>query len=271
MNQLAELRKELQKCASPAKAALLARFFKTGPGQYAEGDKFRGVVVPDERRIAKKYRDLSRAEVLELLHSPWHEERMIALFILIDQYKRGDAKERKAIFDLYLKNTKHINNWDLVDLSAGHIVGAQIAEGEADEAILFKLAKSRSVWDRRIAMLATFYPIYRGDARLALAVAELLVNDTHDLIHKSVGWMLREVGKRCSRKEEEAFLDRHAATMPRTMLRYALEHFPTKRKEYYMGRQKAIRNRWDKEVAYALKHGKSYKTAKELMDDILAE
>ena len=235
MSDLIELRKEIRKCANPAKAKLLAGFFKTGPGEYAEGDKFMGVMVPDERRIAKQYRDLSRSDVLELLHSPWHEERMIALFILTGQYQRGDAKVRKAIYDLYLNNTKHINNWDLVDLSAKYIVGAQIAEGGADEAILFKLAKSHSLWERRIAVLATFYPIAQGDARLALAVAELLVDDPHDLIHKAVGWMLREVGKRCSVKAEESFLDRHAATMPRTMLRYSLEHFPPKRKEYYMG------------------------------------
>ena len=234
MSDLIGLRNELQKCASPAKAKLLARYFKTRPGEYAEGDRFMGVMVPDERHIAKKYRNLSRTDVLELLHSPWHEERMIALFILTDQYGRGDTKMRKAIFDLYLKNTKYINNWDLVDLSAKYIVGAQIANGAADEKIVLRLARSRSLWERRIAVLATFYPIAKGDARLALVVAELLVNDMHDLIHKAVGWMLREMGKRCSRKEEEAFLDRHAATMPRTMLRYALEHFSPKRKEYYM-------------------------------------
>ncbi len=237
MNELDELRKELKKCSSPAKAALLARFFKTGKGEYAEGDKFLGVVVPDERRIAKRYRDLPQQDVLELLHSPWHEERMIALFILTDQYQRGDTKVRKAIYELYLKNTKHINNWDLVDLSAKYIIGEQIASGVVDEKVLFALAKSRSLWERRIAVLATFYSIAKGDARLALAVAEVLVNDPHDLIHKAVGWMLREVGKRCSVAEEEAFLDRHAATMPRTMLRYSLEHFPPQRKEYYMSQR----------------------------------
>ncbi len=240
MSNLIELRKELKKCASSVKASLLARYFKTGPGGYAEGDKFMGVMVPDERRIAKQYRDLSRSDVLELLHSPWHEKRMIALFILTDQYQRGNTKERKAIYNLYLKHTKYINNWDLVDLSAKYIVGAQITDGGADEQMLFKLARSRSLWERRIAVLATFYPIAQGDARLALAVAELLVDDPHDLIHKAVGWMLREVGKRCSVKAEESFLDRHAATMPRTMLRYALEHFPPKRREYYMT-QRTIR------------------------------
>jgi 3-methyladenine DNA glycosylase AlkD len=269
MHTLIELRKELKRCASPVKAKLLARYFKTGPGEYAEGDKFLGVMVPDERRIAKQYWDLSRSDVLELLRSPWHEERMIALFMFTEQYRRGDAKTRKAVYDLYLKNTKHINNWDLVDLSAKYIVGAQIANGETNEKLLLKLAKSRSLWERRIAVLATFYPIGRGDARLALAVAEALVDDPHDLIHKAVGWMLREVGKRCSLAEEEAFLDRHAAMMSRTMLRYALEHFPSKRREYYMGRQRVIKSRWDKEAAYALKHGKSYKTAQELLKDIL--
>lgn len=240
MSKLIELRKELKKCSNPAKAKLLARFFKTGPGEYAEGDVFLGVVVPDERRIAKRYRDLPRVDVTELLHSKFHEERMIALFILIDQYKRGDTKERKAIYTLYLKNTKYINNWDLVDLSAGHIVGTQIANGEADEEVLFKLAKSRLLWERRIAILSTFYFIMRGESRLTLAIAEILVNDPHDLIHKAVGWMLREVGKRCSLAEEDSFLDRHAATMPRTMLRYAIERFTPARKEYYMGRRTVI-------------------------------
>lgn len=235
MNTLIELRKEIKQCASLVRAKSSARFFKTGPGEYAEGDRFMGIAMPDERKIAKRFKDLDRTAVLELLHSPWHEERMIALLILVDQYKRGDAKERRAIYMLYLKNTQYINNWDLIDLTAGHIVGAEIVDGGADEDVLLKLAKSKSLWERRIAMLATFYPIYKGDAKLALAVAELLVDNTHDLIHKAVGWMLREVGKRCSVKEEEAFLDLHAATMPRTMLRYALEHFPPKRREYYMG------------------------------------
>lgn len=234
-NSLIELRKEIKQHADPVRATHSMRFFKTGPGEYAEGDKFLGLTMPVQRRIAKRHRDLAQDDVLTLLQSEWHDERMIALLIMIEQYKRGDAKARKAIYLLYLKNTKHINNWDLIDLSAGHIVGAQIVDGGADEDILLKLVRSKSVWDRRIAMLATFYPIYKGDARLALAVAELLADDAHDLIHKAVGWMLREVGKRCSVKEEEAFLDRHAATMPRSMLRYALEHFPPKRKEYYMG------------------------------------
>ncbi|KKU89459.1 MAG: alkylation repair enzyme protein [Candidatus Wolfebacteria bacterium GW2011_GWA2_47_9b] len=216
--------------------------FKPGPGEYAEGDQFMGIAMPDVRKVVVRFRDLDRVAVLELLHSPWHEERMAALLILVDQYKRGDAKQRKAIYTLYLKNTNYINNWDLIDLTAGHIVGAEIVDGGADEDILLKLVRSRSVWDRRIAMLATFYPIYNGDAKLALTVAEFLVDDSHDLIHKAVGWMLREVGKRCSVKEEEAFLDLHAATMPRTMLRYALEHFPSARREYYMG-MKIVRGR----------------------------
>ncbi|EKD23519.1 MAG: hypothetical protein ACD_81C00227G0001, partial [uncultured bacterium] len=234
MNGLLSLHKELTQYASPAKAALLARFFKTGKGEYAEGDAFLGVVVPDVRRIAKHYRDLPLQEVSQLLNSGWHEERMTALFILIDQYQRGSVKKQNAIYSLYIKNTEYINNWDLIDLTAGHIVGAHIANGHAKEATLFKFAQSKSLWERRIAMLATFYCTKNGDARLALAIAELLVHDTHDLIHKAVGWMLREVGKRCSLKEEEGFLDKYAATMPRTMLRYAIERFEPKKREYYM-------------------------------------
>ncbi|MCL1824785.1 MAG: DNA alkylation repair protein [Betaproteobacteria bacterium] len=216
----------------PEKAIALPRFFKTGPGQYGEGDKFHGVVVPKIRKVATAHTGASEADILALLHSQFHEERMTALFILIAQYQRGDEARKEEIFKFYLAHTDRINNWDLVDLSAPHIVGAHLFGKNAS--ILTKLAESPNLWEKRISIVATHYFIRKGESRETLRIAEKLLNDSHDLIHKAVGWMLREVGKRCTLEEERTFLDAHAAVMPRTMLRYAIERFPEELRRHYL-------------------------------------
>lgn len=228
----ASIRAELRSLSDPAKAVILARFFKTGPGEYAEGDRFLGLVVPKIRSVVKAHRNAPLGEVRKLMRSAFHEERLTALLILVEQYKHGDDSQKKEIYDLYLASTTFINNWDLVDLSAQHIVGHYLAG--KDTSILTQLALSESLWDRRIAMLSTYHFIRQGDSRVALRIAELLLHDSHDLIHKAVGWMLREVGNRCSMESERRFLDKHAARMPRTMLRYAIEHFPEKLRLHYL-------------------------------------
>jgi 3-methyladenine DNA glycosylase AlkD len=229
---LKELKKELDSLANPKQAALLQGFFKTGPGEYGEGDVFLGIKVPVQRQAAKKHKDLSLSDLQELLSSKVHEHRMSALFILTDKYNKSDSKGRKEVFDFYLKNTHNINNWDLIDLTAPSIIGNYLLD--KDRTILYKLARSNSIWEKRIAMLATFEFIASGEAKDTIAIAEILVNDKHDLIQKAVGWMLREVGKRVSQAEEEKFLKKHYKTMPRTMLRYAIERFDDKKKSEYM-------------------------------------
>jgi 3-methyladenine DNA glycosylase AlkD len=238
MTEFNKIRDELRSAADPAKAVVLARFFKTGPGEYGEGDRFMGVVVPKIRKIVRAHLQAASGEVLKLLRSPYHEERLTALLILVEQYRRGDATQKKSIYAFYLANASRINNWDLVDLSAPHIVGAQLYTKNAS--ILTKLARSKYLWERRIAMLSTYYFIRQGKSGAALRIAELLLHDPHDLIHKAVGWMLREVGKRCSREVECRFLDQYADVMPRTMLRYAIEHFPEELRTKYM--QFAVRS-----------------------------
>lgn len=231
------IRAALRSAADPEKALVLARFFKTGPGDYGEGDQFCGVVVPKIRRIANAHRNAPRREVRKLLRSKLHEERLAALLILVDQFREGDAVQRREIFDLYLAHTAHINNWDLVDLTAPHIVGAHLYD--KDTSLLTRLALSQSLWERRIAMLSTHYFIRQGNSRETLRIAELLLHDPHDLIHKAVGWMLREAGKRCSLREELHFLDAHAAVMPRTMLRYAIERLPERLRLHYLKGKRA--------------------------------
>jgi 3-methyladenine DNA glycosylase AlkD len=226
-----KIKAELRKHASPRKAKLLQRFFKTGPGEYAEGDIFLGINVPTVRRLAKQYADLSLAETLKLLRSAIHEERLLALLILILQYRQADPARKKAIYEVYLRNTRHINNWDLVDVTAKHIVGAYLADKA--RAPLYALAKSGSLWERRIAILSTFHFIEHNDHRDTLKIAEILISDPHDLIHKAVGWMLREVGKR-DIDAEERFLRKYGAKMPRTMLRYAIERFPELKRRVYL-------------------------------------
>lgn len=220
---LTSVRAELKSLADPEKATQLARFFKTGSGQYGEGDIFYGITVPMQRSVAKKYTALPRKEVIALLRSDVHEERLTALLILVEQYnKKPDAREE--IICEYLANTRWINNWDLVDLSAPRILGAYLVD--RDRSILYELAKSESLWQRRISIIATFAFIDHGESHDALQIASILLGDSHDLIHKAVGWVLREVGKKCGQETEEAFLKEHYAALPRTTLRYAIERFP---------------------------------------------
>jgi 3-methyladenine DNA glycosylase AlkD len=229
---LINLKKELEQLANPKQAILLQRFFKTGKGEYGEGDVFLGIKVPVQRSVAKKYKDLSLKDVQEFLKSKIHEHRLIALLILMQKFDAAEEAARKQIFELYLKNTHNINNWDLIDLSAPNIVGNYLLD--KDRGILYKLAKSKSIWEKRISILATFEFIASGESKDTLAIAEIMVNDKHDLIQKAVGWMLREAGKRVSQAEEEKFLKKHYKTMPRTMLRYAIERFDNKKKKFYM-------------------------------------
>ena len=218
-------------------AQFAARFFKTGKGQYGEGDQFLGIRVPVLRSVARDFRDAGVEVALPLLKSGWHEVRAVGLLLLVRLYQRGDEPTRKRIYALYLKSTRFINGWDLVDMSAEHIVGAWLAGKPAERRrVLGRLAKSTSLWERRIAVLATFYYIKKGEYTETMRVARLLLNDEEDLIQKAVGWMLREVGKRIGEDKEELFLKRHYRQMPRTMLRYAIERFAEpKRKRYLMG------------------------------------
>lgn len=225
------LRTELQQMADRGKADILSRFFKTGRGEYGEGDVFLGIAVPCQRRLARKYSSLSFPQLRKLLNSRIHEERLTALLILIDQYRRSDSTERDKIVEFYLQNMRRVNNWDLVDLSAGNILGDYLLG--KDRAILYELAASDNLWEKRIAIISTFAFIRENQFRDALSIAELLVNDGNDLIHKAVGWMLREIGKR-DLKAEERFLKKHYKVMPRTMLRYAIERFDKRKRNYYM-------------------------------------
>jgi len=235
---LQELKKELQKLANPTKAKLYQKFFKTGKGEYGEGDVFLGITVPVQRQVVKKYQGMNFKELSFLLKSKVHEHRLVALLILVNQYKRGYLKtkvERKEIFDFYLDNIDYINNWDLVDLSAPNIVGSFLCNKDYEQyiPILFNLARSKNVWHRRSSVLACFAFIKENDFKEALKIAEILLNDNHDLIHKAVGWMLREVGKKNQNVEEE-FLKKHYKQMPRTMLRYAIEKFSENKRKFYM-------------------------------------
>lgn len=226
-----EVQTRLRSFANPADAAFLPGFFKTGPGEYGEGDVFIGVRVPAVRKVAKEFKLLPLPEVVRLLHSKIHEERLTALVILVLQTEKGDAETRRRVYDLYLANTKYINNWDLVDLSAPQLVGAHL--NDKSHKPLYRLAKSSWLWDRRISILATFHFIRQGDFDDTLRIAEMLLGDKHDLIHKAVGWMLREVGKR-DQTILEAFLEEHGRIMPRTMLRYAIEKFSEKKRRAYL-------------------------------------
>ena len=230
---LSQLKKELQDAADPEQTKNLRRFFKTGKGQYGEGDIFIGIQVPIQREIAKKYLDLSFQDLQELLNSKFHEERLVALIILVNQFKKSkkDGLKKRQIFEFYLKNTNRINNWDLVDLSAPTIVGEFLQK--EDTGILKQLARSENIWERRIAILSTAAFIKRRGFGETLSISEMLMNDPHDLIHKAVGWMLREVGKR-NKNVLEVFLQQRYKNMPRTMLRYAIEKFPPEERKKWM-------------------------------------
>ena len=233
MSSLINFKKELKKISDPRQAKILQRFFKTGKGEYGEGDIFLGVKVPDQRKIANKFSELSLKDLEKLLSSKIHEYRMSALFILIKQYEKANEQEKKKIFDFYLKNTKNINNWDLVDLSAPKIVGDFLLDKPKD--VLYKLAKSNNLWERRIAIVSTVVFIRNNKFKDTLKISKTLLLDKHDLIHKAVGWMLREVGKR-NQKVEEKFLKKHYSKMPRVMLRYAIERFEEKKRKFYLGK-----------------------------------
>jgi len=224
------LKKDLRKRANPRKAKLLQKYFKTGPGEYGAGDVFLGVMVLELRKLAKKYKYLTLPDLAKNISSKFHEERLTALLILLEKLKKTNEADRKQIFDFYIKNRKYVNSWGLVDITAPKIVGAYLEN--KDKSILYKFAKSKDLWERRIAILSTFYYISKGDCKDALKIADILKNDKHDLIQKAVGWMLREVGKK-NMKIEEAFLERCYQKMPRVILRYAVEKFPeNKRKRY---------------------------------------
>ena len=217
--------------ADPSRVPVLQRFFKTLPGQYGEGDRFIGATVPDVREVCRECGGATLDEIDDLLHSDIHEERLLALLLAVDAFKRGDAATRRRVFDLYLANTKHINNWDLVDSSAPGIAGAYLFD--RSRAPLARLARSRSLWERRIAIVATQYFIRQGDIDDTLSLADRLLADEHDLIHKAVGWMLREAGKQDA-EALRAWLKPRCTRMPRTMLRYAIEKFPEAERRRYL-------------------------------------
>lgn len=226
-----EVHVRLQKLGNEQKAQFLKRFFKTGPGQYGEGDIFLGIRVPELRALANEYRHLTHREVPPLLRSPLHEERLFALLVLARTFSKGTEAVRAQIYELYMANTAYINNWDLVDLSAPQIVGAFLADRSKQP--LYDFAGSSSLWERRIAVLATFHFIRSGKFSETLKIVKMLLADKEDLIHKAAGWMLREIGKR-DLECEEVFLREHCRGMPRTMLRYAIERFPESRRRMYL-------------------------------------
>jgi len=233
MSTTNSIQKHLRDIANPATALISQGFFKTAPGQYGEGDIFLGIKVPTMRALVKRFRGAPLNVIGALLKSKFHEERLFALLLLIDFYQRGSEADKQCAYDLYLAHTAYINNWDLVDVSASQIVGDFLFERSRQP--LYQLVISESLWERRIAIIATFHFIRRNEFTDTLRISEHLLNDTHDLIHKAVGWMLREVGKRDMPREEE-FLLEHYRTMPRTMLRYAIERFPEAlRKQYLTG------------------------------------
>ncbi|MFA6397712.1 MAG: DNA alkylation repair protein [Candidatus Paceibacterota bacterium] len=244
MLSLSNLKKELRASGTKERAKSAEWFFKTAPGQYGHGDVFLGLTVPKQREVAKKYIDLSLDDVEKLLHSKEHEFRLTALLILVYKYKSKTGNpaslklRRTQIYKVYLRNTKWINNWDLVDCTASNIVGEYLASSAKASAgqrkILYKLAKSKNLWEKRIAIISTLYFIVKENKfKTTLEIAEILLKDEHDLIHKAVGWMLREIGKR-DLKAEEKFLNKHIHKMPKTMLRYAIEKFPEEKRKYYL-------------------------------------
>lgn len=231
MEELLALRGALKQLADPAIAAHSQRFFKTAQGEYGEGDRFLGIRMPVLRAQARRFRGLSLEAIEQLLDSPLHEERLCALLLLVDRFGTGDAKTRRSVYRTYLEKTGRINNWDLVDSSAPRIVGAYLSGRKRSP--LYRLAASASLWERRIAIMATFHFIRQGDFDDTLALSDRLLDDPHELIHKAVGWMLREVGNRDGAREREFLKDRYRG-MPRTMLRYAIEKFPERERQRYL-------------------------------------
>lgn len=228
-----EIRKKLRQLGNPEKAIFHQRFFKTGSGEYAEGDVFLGIIVPEIRKLVAQYKALPIAEAFELLESPIHEERHFALMHLVYVFSKTDEAARKTIYKNYLDHTAHINNWDLVDVSAPSIVGGYLIDKSRSP--LAKLARSRSLWERRIAIVSTGYFIRKNQFEDTVKISEMLLKDKEDLIHKAVGWMLREAGKK-DLAVLEGFLQKHHRVMPRTMLRYAIEKFPEARRQKYLSK-----------------------------------
>lgn len=228
--------KEILSHKNKDKNKILSRFFKTGKGEYGEGDKFLGIIVPESRIIAIKYNKLSFSDIEKLLKNKYHEIRLIALLILVYNYKTN-KNEKKKIYNFYLKNTTHINNWDLVDLSAHYIIGDYLIKN-GNKKILEKLARSKNIWKRRIAIVSTFAFIHKNEYEWTFKVVDILKEDKHDLIQKACGWMLREVGKRVSEEKLTKYLDKNNTRMPRTMLRYAIERLPKKKRLYYLNLNK---------------------------------
>jgi 3-methyladenine DNA glycosylase AlkD len=230
-NQIAQITKRLKEMGNPERAAHSQRFFKTGKGEYAEGDIFLGIRVPELRKCAREYREISIEDTLGLLRSELHEVRLLALFVMVAKYSLKNSPDKEVIYYSYLNHTEFINNWDLVDCSAEHVVGAHLFSG--DKMPIYKLAGSKSLWERRIGIMSTFHFIKKNHFSDTLAIAGILLRDKEDLIHKAVGWMLREVGKRDVRVEE-GFLEKFYRKMPRTMLRYAIERFPDAERLAYL-------------------------------------
>ena len=228
---LNNLKKDLARFGNPKNAKILSGFFKTGRGQYGYGDVFLGAKVPETRIVAKKFNELNLKDLKKLLSSKIHEERLCALLILVEQYKKSDSKNKKVIVDFYLQNTQKVNNWDLVDLSADKILGNYLID--KDKSVLYELVKSQNLWERRISIVSTFAFIRNNKFDDTIKISEILLNDKHDLIQKAVGWMLREIGKR-DKNVLIKFLNKNYKKMPRTMLRYAIERLDKKRKESYM-------------------------------------
>ncbi len=232
---LQQIKNDLTGLGDSERAKNLSRFFKTGKGDYGEGDIFIGITVPEQRKVADKYIDLALNDLRKLLESRIHEYRLTALLILVSKYKKADYAGKDEIFSFYLRNLKGINNWDLVDLSAPRILGDFLLK--RDRGVLFKLAKSKNLWERRIAVLSTFAFIENNDFEDALSIAKRLLNDEHDLIHKAVGWMLREIGKK-DRGTEDRFLRKYSSQMPRVMLSYAIEKFDEETRKKYLAHTK---------------------------------
>ncbi|OIO18806.1 MAG: DNA alkylation repair protein [Candidatus Magasanikbacteria bacterium CG_4_10_14_0_8_um_filter_32_14] len=226
---------DLKNLSNPVKAKVLSGFFKTGKGQYSEGDKFMGITVPKQRELAKKYYEkIDFGDLQKMLQNKIHEYRLTALFILVYKYNQTtENKQKKEIYNFYIKNLQYVNNWDLVDVTTPNIVGDYLLNNPNKKNILYKLVKSKNLWERRVAILATFSFIKEKQFEDSLEISKILLCDTHDLIHKAVGWMLREIGKK-DIKPLEKFLNKNATKMPRTMLRYAIEKFPEDIRQYYL-------------------------------------
>ena len=229
-----EIQQELEMYIDPVKKEYLPKFFKTGKGQYGEGDKFLGIVVPNVRLVAKRHREESFETVKELMRSEYHECRLCGLLILVERFKKSDEKDRKEIYEFYLSQTERINNWDLVDLSASYIVGEYLKDKSREP--LYRLAESELLWEQRIAVVSTYAFIKNSDFTDIYALAKKLLTHEHDLMRKAIGWMLREAGKR-NKDLLVAFLEKYCLAMPRTMLRYAIEKFPEEERKYYMRKE----------------------------------